>query len=133
MKANNQSKNIKHLSRKEFLRWSGRLAMGAAFAPLLLNGACSDKQADASTEGAAANTSDPSKPKEIKMCIAKDAGAIALTRAAVDGMGGMGRFVSDGDKVALVPNIAWARAPEQVRARLKFSVIHAIHQKSHMK
>ena len=112
MKTNNRSSNKKHVSRKEFLRWSGRLAMGAAFAPLLLNGACSDKQADASTEGAAANTSDPSKPKEIKMCIAKDAGAIALTRAAVDGMGGMGRFVSEGDKVALVPNIAWARAPE---------------------
>ena len=34
-----------------------------------------------------------------------------LTRRTVDAAGGMGRFVSRGDVVAIKPNISWARAP----------------------
>jgi len=36
-----------------------------------------------------------------------------LTRAAIDGMGGMGRFVSKGNSVWVKPNMAWDRRPEQ--------------------
>jgi uncharacterized protein (DUF362 family) len=36
-----------------------------------------------------------------------------LTRQAVDGIGGMGRFVSRGDVVWVKPNIAWDKRPEQ--------------------
>jgi uncharacterized protein (DUF362 family) len=36
-----------------------------------------------------------------------------LTRAAVDALGGMGRFVSKGQKVWIKPNIGWDRRPEQ--------------------
>jgi uncharacterized protein (DUF362 family) len=36
-----------------------------------------------------------------------------LVRAAVDGMGGMKKFVKPGNTVVLKPNIAWARKPEQ--------------------
>jgi uncharacterized protein (DUF362 family) len=36
-----------------------------------------------------------------------------LTRAAIDGLGGMGRFVSKGNTVWVKPNIAWDRRPEQ--------------------
>jgi uncharacterized protein (DUF362 family) len=39
----------------------------------------------------------------------KDAGE--LTRRAVDALGGMGRFVSRGDIVAVKPNIGWDRMP----------------------
>lgn len=35
-----------------------------------------------------------------------------ITRAAVDGLGGMGRFVSRGDIVVVKPNIGWDRTPE---------------------
>lgn len=46
------------------------------------------------------------------------AGAIAeeakrLTREAINGLGGMGRFVSRGDVVWVKPNIGWNRRPEQ--------------------
>jgi uncharacterized protein (DUF362 family) len=36
-----------------------------------------------------------------------------LTRAAIDALGGMGRFVSKGQKVWVKPNIGWDRRPEQ--------------------
>ena len=95
------------LSRKEFLRRTGKMAIGAAVAPWLINTACSSKAAEAGAEGTTT-----AKIKETQMWIAKNAGPAELTRKAVDGAGGMGKFVSEGDKVALVPNIAWARAPE---------------------
>ncbi|MHB8881058.1 MAG: DUF362 domain-containing protein [Thermodesulfovibrionales bacterium] len=36
-----------------------------------------------------------------------------MVKAAVEKIGGMGRFVSPGDKVLLKPNVAWDRQPEQ--------------------
>ncbi|MGD0499031.1 MAG: DUF362 domain-containing protein [Bryobacteraceae bacterium] len=36
-----------------------------------------------------------------------------LTRAAIEALGGMGRFVSKGQKVWVKPNIGWDRRPEQ--------------------
>ena len=43
-----------------------------------------------------------------------EAAAIAvLVRAAVDGVGGIGRFVRRGDTVLVKPNMAWDRTPEQ--------------------
>ena len=36
-----------------------------------------------------------------------------LTRAAIDALGGMGRFVSKGQTVWIKPNIGWDRRPEQ--------------------
>jgi hypothetical protein len=36
-----------------------------------------------------------------------------LTRAAIDGLGGMGRFVSRGNAVWVKPNMGWDRRPEQ--------------------
>jgi len=59
-----------------------------------------------------------------KMAIAKWAGtkpqtaaeiqkaAVALTEKALEGIGGLGRFVSRGDVVWVKPNIAWDRTPE---------------------
>jgi len=38
---------------------------------------------------------------------------VALVRAAVNGLGGMGRFVRKGARVAIKPNMGWARAAEQ--------------------
>lgn len=48
----------------------------------------------------------------------QDAGAIAdearrLTLEAVNGLGGMGRFIGKGDVVWVKPNIGWNRRPEQ--------------------
>jgi len=35
------------------------------------------------------------------------------TKKAIESLGGMGKFVSKGDKVLIKPNIAWNRTPEQ--------------------
>jgi uncharacterized protein (DUF362 family) len=46
------------------------------------------------------------------MAIAKSSqDAAVLTRRAIDGLGGMARFVSRGDIVAVKPNIGWDRMP----------------------
>jgi uncharacterized protein (DUF362 family) len=36
-----------------------------------------------------------------------------ITKAAIEALGGMKRFVSNGDKVIVKPNIGWDRTPEQ--------------------
>ena len=48
-----------------------------------------------------------------QMTIAKGDSPAKIVKAAVEGMGGMKRFVSRGDVVVIKPNIGWDRAPEQ--------------------
>jgi uncharacterized protein (DUF362 family) len=62
-------------------------------------------------------TEDPNAPA---MAIAHEAppegeraNAAALARRAIDGLGGMKRFISRGDVVAIKPNIGWDRTPAQ--------------------
>lgn len=45
--------------------------------------------------------------------LTKNADPASLTRAAIDGLGGMARFVSRGNTVVIKPNIGWDRTPEQ--------------------
>jgi uncharacterized protein (DUF362 family) len=56
-------------------------------------------------------------PKDVpglpQMAIAKGEDPAALVRAAIDALGGMRRFISRGDVVAIKPNIGWARVPAQ--------------------
>ena len=51
-------------------------------------------------------------PSQNVLAIAKSSRDPAkLTRLAVDGLGGMKRFISNGDIVAIKPNIGWDRTP----------------------
>lgn len=45
--------------------------------------------------------------------LAKNGEPAALTRAAIDALGGMGRFVHGGQTVVIKPNIGWDKTPEQ--------------------
>ena len=54
-----------------------------------------------------------------------DYGVESLVRKAVDGLGGMGRFVSRGDVVAVKPNMSWARPP-QLAANTNPDVVAAV-------
>ena len=45
--------------------------------------------------------------------IAHGAQVAAIVRAAIDGIGGIRRFVAKGDVVVVKPNIGWDRTPEQ--------------------
>lgn len=44
--------------------------------------------------------------------VARGSSPARITRAAIDGLGGMKRFVSSGDVVVVKPNIGWDRTPE---------------------
>lgn len=48
-----------------------------------------------------------------KLAVAHGHDAEKMVRAAIDKIGGIGRFVTAGDKVLLKPNVAWDRQPEQ--------------------
>lgn len=48
-----------------------------------------------------------------QMVIAKGNSPSKIVKAAVEGMGGMKRFISRGDVVVIKPNIGWDRVPEQ--------------------
>jgi uncharacterized protein (DUF362 family) len=48
-----------------------------------------------------------------QMAIAKGDSPAKIVKTAIDGMGGMKRFISRGDVVVIKPNIGWDRAPEQ--------------------
>jgi uncharacterized protein (DUF362 family) len=47
------------------------------------------------------------------LAVAHGPSPTAITRAAVDAVGGMARFVSRGARVVVKPNIGWDRTPEQ--------------------
>jgi uncharacterized protein (DUF362 family) len=56
----------------------------------------------------------PSEASEkIDLAVAHGPSPAAVTKAAIDAMGGMKRFISRGDVVVIKPNIAWDRLPEQ--------------------
>jgi uncharacterized protein (DUF362 family) len=52
-------------------------------------------------------------PRTPLLGVAHGPSPAAITRAAVDALGGMGRFVSHGARVVVKPNIGWDRTPEQ--------------------
>jgi uncharacterized protein (DUF362 family) len=93
-------------SRRDFLRTSALVGGG-----LLL------------TDAAALRRSVLADPTPARMAIARweesaladadlEVAATRLTEAAIDGLGGMARFVSKGDVVWIKPNIGWNRRPE---------------------
>jgi len=56
-------------------------------------------------------TDDVKTYPQLAVARGKDAGK--MVRAAIDRIGGMGRFIKPGDRVLLKPNVAWDRQPEQ--------------------
>jgi len=46
------------------------------------------------------------------LAVVKGANPAAITRAAVEALGGMGKFVKKGEVVVVKPNIGWDRTPE---------------------
>lgn len=50
---------------------------------------------------------------KVDLAVVTGSSPSAITRAAVETMGGMKRFVSTGDTVVVKPNIGWDRTPEQ--------------------
>jgi uncharacterized protein (DUF362 family) len=61
---------------------------------------------------AAAGSSGPGTGAPL-LAVAHGPSPAAITRAALDALGGMPRFVSRGARVVVKPNIGWDRTPEQ--------------------
>ncbi len=51
--------------------------------------------------------------RQPDLAVATGASADAITKAAIDALGGIRKFVSRGDIVVVKPNMAWDRLPEQ--------------------
>jgi uncharacterized protein (DUF362 family) len=65
-------------------------------------------------------------PRDLGLAIARGGDdAKRLVAAAIDNLGGMGRFISNGDIVVVKPNIGWSRTPEQA-ANTNPQVVEAI-------
>ncbi|MBF0215031.1 MAG: DUF362 domain-containing protein, partial [Magnetococcales bacterium] len=55
----------------------------------------------------------PADPLRPVMAVVRGSRVEAMTREALDKLGGIGRFVNRGDRVLLKPNVGWDRQPEQ--------------------
>ena len=93
-------------SRKEFLRGFAAL-LGAA--PVV-------KAAAAAARASSDKKLAPRRKRPVTascdLAVVKGNSPAAITRKAVETLGGMGRFVRRGDIVVIKPNIGWNRAPE---------------------
>lgn len=50
---------------------------------------------------------------KVDLALASGNSPEKITRAAIDALGGIGKFISRGDIVVVKPNMAWDRTPEQ--------------------
>ncbi len=90
-----------------------RAALGAGAAAVL--GGCN---ARGGAPGGEAKLIPPRLPRHVMgekplLAIASGGSVERRVRAAVDALGGMGRFVEQGGTVVIKPNVAWQRSPEQ--------------------
>jgi len=95
------------LSRRGFLRFMGT---GLAF---LLSQGVRSRHALAKTGITLQPRPKRAVATDSQLGVARGEDPAAITRAAVEALGGMGRFVRKGDTVVVKPNIAWDRTPEQ--------------------
>jgi uncharacterized protein (DUF362 family) len=84
------------MHRREFIKSAAITAAGLSM-PTFIGTFIDNIEAADKTDLAVAHGASPSK----------------ITRAAIDAMGGMKKFISRGDIVVIKPNMAWDRTPEQ--------------------
>src|SRR5512147_2732902 len=54
----------------------------------------------------------PPAPALSTLAVVEGESPAAITKAAVDALGGMSKFVGKGDRVVIKPNIGWDRTPD---------------------
>jgi len=96
------------MDRKSFFKVIGASALAAHL------GGCGGSSAEGETAGAApVRRREPVITAGPKMAVVTGVDPEAITRRAIEEMGGIGVFVSRGDKVLIKPNIGWDRVPAQ--------------------
>lgn len=102
------------MKRREFIKKTGQAAALAALSGglgLLFHNRESTAYANLVKANPAFQVaSDPNLPQIV---LAQNTDHIAALHAALDAVGGVGRFVKSGEKVVVKPNIGWDRTPEQ--------------------
>ncbi len=112
-------------TRRDFLKDAGRIA-GAAAGVGVLGLAAYDRD-PVRKEPEIIHAFPDFKTDAAGMAIARGENAELMVRAAVDGLGGMGRFVAKGETVLIKPNVGWDRQPEQA-ANTNPEVVGAVAQ-----
>ncbi len=95
-----------HISRRQFLRTLAALGVAGGARPLL-------RDAWAQSAGQPRRRGEGLAELDSVVAVADGKGPVANTKAVLEAVGGMGRFVKKGDLVAVKPNIAWNRSPAQ--------------------
>jgi uncharacterized protein (DUF362 family) len=70
----------------------------------------------------------PADARYPEMVVAQGDDPRALVRKALEGLGGVGRFISRGDVVVIKPNIGWDRTPEQAANTNPLAVAEMVRQ-----
>lgn len=96
-------KTNRPITRRQSLKRIAQVSAGFAGAALGISPFLPGKSAKAST--------DAKKFLVEGLATQEDYEVMALTRKVFEAVGGMGRFVSRGDVVAIKPNVSWARTP----------------------
>jgi uncharacterized protein (DUF362 family) len=102
------------MKRREFIEKTGKTVVLAAAAGNtgLLAGGC-DSGSHQKTDLVKPDFEIAADPQFPKVTLARNKDHAEALRAALDAIGGIGRFVKNGERVLLKPNVAFARAPEQ--------------------
>ena len=97
------------IDRKRFIKLLGASAVAAA-----LHG-CGGGSGNGSGAGSVMprRMREPVQLPGAKMAVVTGSGPAEITRRAIEELGGIGLFISKGDKVLVKPNIGWDRVPAQ--------------------
>ena len=96
------------MDRRDFFKDLALGGLAAGFAPKILRGAPQGGAAGAGGTTMAA----PQAAAAPDLAYIQGDSPAAITKAAIETLGGMGKFVAKGDTVMIKPNIGWDRTPE---------------------
>jgi uncharacterized protein (DUF362 family) len=105
----------------------GGLSASAAAAALWL-GSRSHRPEDEAPLTHTRNFTVPADVRYPEMVVAQGEDPRMLVRKALEGLGGVGRFITRGDVVVIKPNIAWDRTPEQAANTNPLAVAEMVRQ-----
>ncbi len=105
----------------------GGLSAATAGAALWLRGRSAIPQ-EAAPLVITRNFTVPADTRYPDMVVAQGEDPRALVRKALDGLGGIRRFIARGDVVVIKPNIAWDRTPEQAANTNPLAVAEMVRQ-----
>ena len=106
---------------------AGGLGVSAAAVALWL-GSRSHRPEEEASLTLAHSVTVPPDTRYPEMVVAQGDDPRAMVRKAMEGLGGIGRFIARGDVVVIKPNIGWDRTPEQAANTNPLAVAEMVRQ-----